>query len=205
MNTYTVSDITELRQGMENYLRQPDSGLPVKLAHKDDTLSFLAGFMAPWAIAQTRDDSFLLPNAERDRNEAGIINEIALEGQHRGRPSEFLRVSVLLPAIERDDSKTALIHCHKAYWKTGPYADFFRRVYGLRGYIQGIDQPNMLGALLYYNRLELAAGTAFMLPGLVANRTDYWRERFIAAGADPDETPVFLEGLQNYWDATLPR
>ena len=200
-----ANDIANLRLEMGEHLGNINVPLPSVHAIRHPFLVFLVGYMSPWNIGPGRDANMLLTNNPmRFMNEAGRLNEVGLEG-HTSKPSPFLRRDVLIPAVKKGDRRTILLSCHQAYWKAGPYPDFFRRVGGLLDIAPSVNEPNMLGFLLHHNLLDAAAGVAFMLPGLVANRTDYWIQRFLDADADSSEIDAFIGGLQVYWEQNLPR
>lgn len=203
MNT---QDILTLRQDMEDHMQFKRNSPPMGLENKGEFFVFLAGFMAPWCLEVVDGKACIEPGLLRGyEHKAGELCELAQEG-HVGQASTFLHRHVLLPAIKKGNFATVLMSCHQAYWKVTPYPDFTRAVGSAVETLFEVHEPNTLGLILRQpDALLMAYGVAFMLPGLIANRTDYWEQRFIRAGADPADTMVFLKALQNYWDATLPR
>lgn len=201
MKTYTPSDITALREQMETFLRNPDTPAPT-WANENGFFAFLVGYMAPWCIGKRHGNIEICNNTVRHLNEAGQLSLLAAEG-HQGRPSLTLR-KILLGSIANTNRRGVNLACHQAYWKVTPYPDFTRRTGGAINFLPGTNEFNALGYILRQpDALDVATGVAFMLPGLVANRPEYWLERFTRAGADPQEIPGFIEGLQAYWEAGL--
>ena len=200
-----ANDIATLRHEMDRHLRNIAVPLPSGLDNQPPFFSLLAGYMSPWNITDSgrNTDVLLTNNPSRHLNEAGRLSQIALEG-HTAKPSDFLLRDVLIPAVQRGHRRTIMLSCHQAYWKATPYPDFFRPVGRNLDVAPDVNEPNMLGFILRHNLLDAAAGVAFMLPGLIADRTDYWIQRFLDAGADSSEIGAFIGGLQIYWEQNLP-
>lgn len=201
------ANVTDLRTCLDAHIRE-DFPFPEDLANSGDMLTFLAHFMTPWSkFVDGVLHGSMWPRLEARNSPEYQLAVLAGEG-HEGNASAFLRREVFIPALQADDSAKIRLSCHQAYWKAIPYPEFFQRVGGPQDVnllLGDVDEPNMLGFMLYHERPVSAAGVAFMLPGLVANRTDYWIERFVRAGMHPTQAQALIQGLQTYWEESLPR